>query len=85
MASRLRCGSGDITVKRALLVGVARDQAIAPGLSRSCLTIGLALLAGVDDEKAFRFSFLLSIQAVLGALLLTYLRAEPSLLYTSVY
>ena len=44
--------------------------AILPGISRSGMTISAGLYAGVDPDQAFRFSFLLSIPAVLGANLL---------------
>ena len=39
-----------------------------PGISRSGATIAVALLLGIKREKAFKFSFLLSIPAILGAL-----------------
>ncbi len=54
----------------ALLVGLAQGLALAPGISRSGLTIGAALLLGVERETAARFSFLLSIPSILGALVL---------------
>ncbi len=50
-----------------LFVGVAQGVAIIPGVSRSGATISTALLRGMDKEVAFKFSFLLSIPAVLGA------------------
>jgi undecaprenyl-diphosphatase len=52
----------------ALLVGAAEGIAIIPGISRSGATIAVALLLGINREKAFRFSFLLSIPAVLSVL-----------------
>jgi undecaprenyl-diphosphatase len=55
----------------ALMIGTAQGIAIIPGISRSGTTIAVALLLGVKREKAFKFSFLLSIPAVLGALGLT--------------
>lgn len=54
----------------ALLVGLAQGLALVPGISRSGLTIGAALLVGVERETAARFSFLLSIPSILGALVL---------------
>lgn len=50
-----------------LLVGIAQGIAIIPGISRSGATISIGLLRRVGKETAFRFSFLLSIPAVLGA------------------
>lgn len=57
-----------ITIPEALIFGTAQGIAIIPGLSRSGTTIAVALLLGLRREKAFRFSFLLSIPAVIGAL-----------------
>ncbi|MGB9740891.1 MAG: undecaprenyl-diphosphate phosphatase [Candidatus Bathyarchaeia archaeon] len=51
-----------------MIVGAAEGAAIIPGLSRSGLTIAAALLLGLKREKAFKFSFLLSIPAVVGAI-----------------
>ncbi|MEM3704001.1 MAG: undecaprenyl-diphosphate phosphatase, partial [Candidatus Bathyarchaeia archaeon] len=51
--------------------GVAQGIAVVPGLSRSGLTIVMALLLGIKRDKAFKFSFLLSIPAIIGALALT--------------
>ncbi len=51
-----------------LLMGVAQGFAIFPGLSRSGVTISTALLLGLKREKAFKFSFLLSIPAIFGDL-----------------
>jgi undecaprenyl-diphosphatase len=52
--------------KIVLLMGIAQGFAIFPGLSRSGVTISAALLLGLKREKAFKFSFLLSIPAILG-------------------
>jgi undecaprenyl-diphosphatase len=60
-----------VTYISALVIGVAQGAALIPGLSRSGLTIATALMLGVRREKAFKFSFLLSVPAVLGALGLT--------------
>lgn len=54
----------------AFLIGIAQGIAIIPGVSRSGMTIAVALVLGLGFEFSFRFSFLLSIPAVLGALLL---------------
>ena len=51
----------------ALLVGLAQAAAIAPGISRSGATIAAGLLLGVKRASAARYSFLLSVPAVLGA------------------
>jgi len=50
-----------------LVIGIAQGCAIAPGLSRSGTTISASLLTGLKRPLAARFSFLLSIPAILGA------------------
>ncbi len=59
-----------VTVPAALAVGVAQGVAIVPGISRSGATIAVALMLGVAREDAFAFSFLLSLPAVLGAMII---------------
>ena len=55
----------------ALAMGTAQGMALIPGLSRSGLTIATGLMLGVERQKTFKFSFLLSVPAVIGALGLT--------------
>ncbi|MEA2004742.1 MAG: undecaprenyl-diphosphate phosphatase [Acidobacteriota bacterium] len=52
-----------------LLIGFLQGLAIVPGFSRSGFTIGGALLLGWNRRESARFSFLLSIPAILGACL----------------
>ena len=54
----------------ALLIGLLQAAAITPGISRSGATISAALSRRLDRDFAARFSFLLSIPAILGALAL---------------
>ena len=53
-----------------LAIGVAQGLAIIPGISRSGATIACGLSLGLEREAAGRFSFLLSIPAILGAVVL---------------
>lgn len=55
---------------RALLIGLAQGLAITPGISRSGSTISVALLLGVNRQVAAHYSFVMSIPAILGALVL---------------
>ena len=64
----------DPSVFDAVLVGVAQGVAILPGVSRSGTTTGTLLLLGYDESSAFRFSFLLSIPAAVGASAVVYFR-----------
>jgi len=60
----------DLTVWTVLLVGLAQALAIVPGISRSGSTIAMGMFLGFSGKEAARFSFLLSIPAIAGALLL---------------
>jgi undecaprenyl-diphosphatase len=59
------------TLVDALLVGCAQAVATLPGISRSGATIAAGLTRGYKREFAVRYSFLLSLPAVLGANLLS--------------
>ncbi len=63
-------GMKDITVFDAFIVGIAQSLALIPGSSRSGTTITGGLFLGMNRETAARFSFLLSIPAVLASGLL---------------
>jgi undecaprenyl-diphosphatase len=54
----------DITAKDAALIGFAQAAALVPGVSRSGATITAGLFAGFDRASAARYSFLLSVPAV---------------------
>lgn len=59
-----------MSLKAAVIIGLAQCLALAPGVSRSGITITAALLIGYNRETAARFSFLLSLPIVFGAALL---------------
>lgn len=60
----------DLGVRDALWVGVYQAIALLPGISRSGMTIGSGLFLGIERSLAVRFSFLMAIPAILGALVL---------------
>jgi undecaprenyl-diphosphatase len=62
--------TGKINYITAFIIGVSQAIAIMPGISRSGATISTALLLGVDKEKATRFSFLMVLIPIVGAMLL---------------
>ena len=55
---------------KSLLVGMVQGISVLPGISRSGSTIGTALILGLDEADAIKFSFLLSLPVILGANLL---------------
>lgn len=61
---------GQISFKDALIIGTLQGAAILPAISRSGLTISGAFFQGVNRSAAARFSFLVSIPAILGAVVL---------------
>jgi len=63
----IKSKSKELTWKTALIMGVGQAFAILPGVSRSGSTITAGLLSGVKAEKAAEFAFLMSIPAILGA------------------
>ncbi len=74
----------NITPMEALAIGTAQGIALIPGISRSGLTIAIALLLGTKREKAFTFSFLLTAPAVIGALGLTLYEQHETLTLVDV-
>jgi undecaprenyl-diphosphatase len=67
-----------LTVPLALALGLAQGFAITPGISRSGTTIAVALMLGIDRDRAARFSFLMSVPAISGAVLLKLPDADPA-------
>ena len=59
----------DISPKQALTMGLAQAVAVVPGVSRSGSTIMAGLFTGIDRVAATRFSFLLGIPIISGAVL----------------
>lgn len=57
-----------ISFLNAIILGVAQAIAILPGVSRSGATIGTALILGVERTRAARFSFLMVIPVIMGAM-----------------
>lgn len=57
----------DLTPRDAALIGLAQATALVPGVSRSGVTIGMGLLLGYRRQEIARFTFLLSIPAILAA------------------
>lgn len=69
-----------INTRDALWLGFLQGLSIAPGISRSGITVSGLLFRGLDREAAFRFSFLAGIPAIAGAFLL---EAEDAFLNSS--
>ena len=59
------------TYYNVFIIGVAQALAVFPGISRSGMTISVALFLGLNRDFAGRFSFLISLPAIFGALILS--------------
>ena len=71
------------TITDALIVGCSQALAVIPGLSRSGTTISVGMLRGFDRAFAVRFSFLMSLPAIVGANILELKDAAESGFVTS--
>ncbi len=70
----------DAPYGKAAIVGIAQGVATFPGISRSGTTITACLACGFKREFAVKYSFIMSIPAILGALVLELLDFSPEML-----
>ena len=63
-------GIEHMSVGHALVIGVVQGLAIIPGISRSGATVAAGVFAGFRRDLALRYSFVLSVPAILGAFVL---------------
>ncbi len=70
LTTRVKETAGEVTFPKAILIGLAQAIAILPGISRSGATISTALLSGISRENAARFSFLMVLPPIIGAMLM---------------
>ena len=61
------CGSGEVTLRSAVAMGIGQCFAAMPGLSRSGTTTTLGMMTGAEKNKALQFSFIMGIPAILAA------------------
>lgn len=60
----------DATYANAMWIGICQGIAVFPGISRSGMTIAASLLSGFNRKFAVKYSFIMSIPAILGAAIL---------------
>jgi len=68
LADRAKQTEGKVSPVKAIIVGIAQAIAILPGISRSGATIGTSVLLGIDRTRAARFSFLMVVPLIFGAM-----------------
>lgn len=66
VSERINVDRSEVTMPVAIAIGVAQAIALVPGVSRSGITITMALLLGLRRNEAVDFSFMLSIPIILG-------------------
>jgi len=62
----------DMNITDAVIIGIVQGMALMPGISRSGSTIAFGMFRHINGETAARFSFLLSIPAIIGATILEF-------------
>lgn len=67
IGKNIKTKNNEITLKTAILIGLAQGLAAFPGLSRSGTTISIGLMCGLDRVKCARYSFLLSLPIIICA------------------
>jgi len=68
LADRAKTTDKGVSYWASLIIGISQAIAIMPGISRSGATISTSVLLGIDRSKAARFSFLMVVPLILGAM-----------------
>jgi undecaprenyl-diphosphatase len=68
LTAMIKTADRNINIFRSIIIGLGQAIAILPGISRSGSTISTGLFLGVKPSEAAEFSFLLSIPAIIGAI-----------------
>jgi len=68
-----------VSLLDSIIIGIAQGIAVIPGISRSGATIGTGLMLGLEGSMAVKFSFLLSVPAILGASAVKFIHIEKGL------
>ena len=74
----------DISLREAFVLGLLQGIAVLPGISRSAMTLTWLLVRGVEREEALRLSFLLSVPAIFGVVVLDFI-VEGAVLILPVF
>ncbi len=76
-----KIGYEKIKVRHGIITGIAQGLGVLPGISRSGITITASVASGLKRENAGEYSFLISIPAIFGALLLDIKQAGNVLVF----
>lgn len=78
LADRAKTTEKGVGYKDSIIIGISQAIAIMPGISRSGATISTSVLLGIDRSKAARFSFLMVVPLILGAMAKDLMSGEVS-------
>ena len=78
-SNKIRLNTKEVSYKHAVLIGLIQAFAILPGISRSGSTIVMALFLGVSKKNSSKFSFLMVIPLIFGALLKNLIESNQSI------
>lgn len=68
----------DVTYADAMIIGICQGLAVFPGISRSAITITACLLCGFQKKFSVRYSFIMSIPAIIGAAVLELVKVSKA-------
>ena len=69
LADKAKVTQNKVRYTDSIIIGVAQAIAIIPGISRSGATIAISSILGVDKEEAAKFSFLMVVPLIFGAMI----------------
>ncbi len=64
----------DVSYRDAIIIGIAQGFSILPGISRTGITTFSALLLGIKREDAAKYSLILAVPTIFGAVFLEFIR-----------
>ncbi|MCB9224670.1 MAG: undecaprenyl-diphosphatase UppP [Crocinitomicaceae bacterium] len=78
LADKAKKTEKEVSYSSAIIIGISQAIAILPGISRSGATISTSVLLGVDRDRSARFSFLMVVPLIFGAMAKDIMGAEIS-------
>ena len=79
LADRAKTTNKSVSYRDAIIIGISQAIAIMPGISRSGATISTSVLLKIDRTRAARFSFLMVVPIILGAMAKDLMSASVSI------
>jgi undecaprenyl-diphosphatase len=80
LSGKVKVGKKKVGFVNSIFIGLIQGLSLIPGISRSGSTISIGMISGVDRIKVAKFSFLLSIPAIVGASLIESVNSYETIL-----